>query len=86
MTKKLVSLAYAYHTEAFGRRILKHELKERRKHTLEEEEQTVAKRLKKQDSTRSWSLQELCRARGYEKEAIEAIVNTLPNRDTTYEA
>lgn len=82
--RQIESLSHAYYAESSQRRILANEVKESRKRTLEEEEHTVNKRLKKQDDKRSWDLKGLLQQRGYSGGEIEALITVLPCRDAIY--
>jgi len=55
-----------------------------RKHHREEERSEVNKRLKKTDESITWSLEEVLKARGMDKDEIEEILAYQADRSKIY--
>lgn len=75
----------AYERESSVCRVLATELKSVRKRTLEEEESTTLKRLKKQDDKRSWVAREVLIERGCTSEEADLLLGAQPDRSLIYQ-
>ena len=80
----MTGLRHAYERESSACKLLSFDISTARKRTLDEEESTSLKRLKKQDEKVTWNTREVFRAKGYTDEEIEVYMSALPNRDPLY--
>jgi hypothetical protein len=85
-TKRVMrSMMQAYYRETSINRLLINELKQVRKHGLEEDEASSHKRLKKQDDKRTFSAREVAVLRGHTEEEVEALMAAQADRSLIYE-
>ena len=80
----LRAMNHAYYAANGAHKLLENELKDARKRTLEDEELSTQKRLKKQDEKRITSAKDVLALRGYTKEESQALLSALPHRDVIY--
>jgi DDE superfamily endonuclease/Tc5 transposase DNA-binding domain len=80
--RKMTGIQHAFYKQWNARVVLQSEETNARKRTREVEEVKSRKLLKKVDQTETWNLRKLCRARGWEEDAIDLLLAQRANRSS----